>query len=288
VCALSLHNDDWHEGMSERIYAPGQVVYRQGTLGDFAYIIRDGRVELSHVGATGAGRVKVLGPGEIFGEMALVLNRRRFRTATAVEATVVDAVSRIEFLRTIGSDGDELQELVRRLLRSVRPCAPRPLAVEATAAEFAGLHDAPAGAPTPGQAMAPAVPILRAGPRLIELAPASDETARLLDAQCVAIERLPFRVGRRCADRELAPGAENDLTLWDERPYNLSRNHFVLRQDEAGLAVRDSSRLGTYVNGAHIWGWSNRQSVALEDGENEIVAGSDTSPFRFVLRLIPL
>ncbi len=255
-----LDIEDGYREIVERHFRPGEVIYRQGTAGDFAYILRRGRVALTHIATNGTETVETVAPGDVFGEMSIVLNRRRRYTATAVDDVLVDMIRRVDFLRMIGPNGEELRPLVQRLLRRIH----RP--------EID--YSPPPPPPAPGL------------PR-IELMPASEETAALLETERIVIDRLPFSVGRRSCEGEAPGGERNDLALWDERPYNLSRRHFVLGTSEEGVIIRDSSRLGTYINGIHIWGWSSRRWAPLEPGENEIVAGSDTSPFRFIVTLDP-
>ena len=79
-------------------FEPGQVVFREGDRGDWLYVVTDGEVEvLKGDGAGRATALRRLGPGECFGEIALVSNQPRSATVRAVCATNVLAVDREAF-----------------------------------------------------------------------------------------------------------------------------------------------------------------------------------------------
>jgi len=74
----------------------------------------------------------------------------------------------------------------------------------------------------------------------------------------------------------------NDLQLADTQPFHVSRNHFAIERGPDGVQVRDrGSSVGTIVNGVQIGGHHHVGTVPLAVGENEVVAGSPRSPFRF-------
>lgn len=77
--------------MPER-FAADQVVVRQGDRGDRLYLIVDGAVEVTVTGANGPVPLAVLGPGELFGEIALLSPSAR-RQATVTARTPVLALS---------------------------------------------------------------------------------------------------------------------------------------------------------------------------------------------------
>ena len=79
-------------------FEPGQVVFREGDRGDWLYVVTEGEVEvLKNGGAAEPTPLRRLGPGECFGEIALVSDRPRSATVRATCATNVLAVDREAF-----------------------------------------------------------------------------------------------------------------------------------------------------------------------------------------------
>ena len=115
---------------------------------------------------------------------------------------------------------------------------------------------------------------------LFGLTPAA--AAVFLPTRGLRLARLPFRVGRLPAAGEAQPVEVNDLQLSDTQPFNVSRNHFAIERGPDGVQVRDrGSYVGTIVNRVQIGGHHHVAFMPLAVGENEVVAGSPRSPFRF-------
>ena len=86
----------------ERRLAPNQEVFREGDPGDGVYFVKDGLVEISSLVGNGKRHVfSKLGDGEIFGEMAVLEQRPRSATATAVGEAEVYFIPRGEMLSLI-------------------------------------------------------------------------------------------------------------------------------------------------------------------------------------------
>lgn len=86
--------------VQERRFAAGQEIFREGSPGDGVYFVKSGLVEIS--AGTDARRVfSRLGPGEIFGEMAVIELLPRSATASAAPATEVYFLPRGEMLTFI-------------------------------------------------------------------------------------------------------------------------------------------------------------------------------------------
>ena len=85
-------------GVRREYFEPGQAVFQEGDRGDWLYVVTDGEVEvLKRNGGGTATSLRRLGPGECFGEIALVSDRPRTATVRAVTATNVLAVDREAF-----------------------------------------------------------------------------------------------------------------------------------------------------------------------------------------------
>ncbi len=115
---------------------------------------------------------------------------------------------------------------------------------------------------------------------LFGLTPAA--AAVFFPARALRLAHLPFRVGRLPVAGEAQPIEVNNLQLSDTTPFNVSRNHFAIERVPDGVQVHDrGSYVGTIVNGVQIGGHHHVAAVRLAVGENEVVAGSPRSPFRF-------
>ncbi|HEX6510646.1 MAG TPA: cyclic nucleotide-binding domain-containing protein [Chloroflexota bacterium] len=81
-----------------RTFRPGQTIVQEGHTGLGLYIIQSGRVQISMHSAQGERDIRVMGPGESFGEIALLDDRPRSATATAIDATTVVLLDKSQFL----------------------------------------------------------------------------------------------------------------------------------------------------------------------------------------------
>jgi MFS family permease len=98
---LSLPVLDQLARQLERVEAAaGSVIIREGEEGDRFYIVESGRVEATHAGSV----LSVSGPGEPFGEIALLRDVPRTATVTATEDTVLLALKRADFLTAVTGD----------------------------------------------------------------------------------------------------------------------------------------------------------------------------------------
>jgi signal transduction histidine kinase len=88
----------------ERTYPAGARIFTQNDPGDGVYIIRDGLVEIAHlIGERAFCVFSKFGPGEIFGEMAVIEDLPRSATTSAARETKVYFIPR-----------DEMAALLRR------------------------------------------------------------------------------------------------------------------------------------------------------------------------------
>ena len=91
------------DAVQRRRYAPGEVLFREGDMGEAVYLLRRGTVKLSKVDLGGHEKtLALLRPPEFFGEMAPLSDGTRSATAAAADEVV-----------TMLLFGDDFQRLMR-------------------------------------------------------------------------------------------------------------------------------------------------------------------------------
>jgi len=85
------------QGVSHEHFEPGQEVFHQGDIGDRIYIITSGRAEVIKQEVDREIGLAHLGPGEYFGEMALLNQTTRNATVRCSEAMDVLSIPKREF-----------------------------------------------------------------------------------------------------------------------------------------------------------------------------------------------
>ena len=116
----------------------------------------------------------------------------------------------------------------------------------------------------------------------VRFAAARPDIIRQIGKDSMTIDMFPFLIGRQSSRTSEAMGPPVSLAISDNQPFQLSRRHFMIDQDEDGIIVRDcGSHNGTIVNGALLGGSSIGFRAVLVPGENEIIAGTLISPFQF-------
>ena len=83
--------------LTRRPVSAGEVFVREGEPGHLFYLVADGELEVS----IGGEYVRTLGPGDGFGEIALLRDGLRTATVTACEPGVLYALERAPFLEAV-------------------------------------------------------------------------------------------------------------------------------------------------------------------------------------------
>jgi len=101
---------------SERLkYAVGQVMFNAGDMGDAAYIVIEGSIEISVPTPGGPIVVNKLGRNDIIGEIAIFGDVPRTATATALTPVETLKISKELFEKVIRENPDAALELIRVL-----------------------------------------------------------------------------------------------------------------------------------------------------------------------------
>ena len=107
--------------MRSRRYARGEVIFLEGDEGTALCLIAEGRIRIQLTGTDGREVViNVYGPGEIFGELALLDGEPRSADAIAQEASRVFWLQRDDFVAFLDSHPRAAMTMLASLSRRLR------------------------------------------------------------------------------------------------------------------------------------------------------------------------
>ena len=127
ACGLFGHADDatvaaLAAALRIRRFRKGETVFHQGDPGDALFIMASGSVKVVLPSDEGAepAIVAVLGPGEFFGELAILDGAAHSATIVAVEPTETLVLHRDAFLRLIDTEPELRRALLASLATEIR------------------------------------------------------------------------------------------------------------------------------------------------------------------------
>lgn len=280
--------------MTDRQFTDGEMIYRTGDPADGVYRIRSGGVRLHRNGGGFQPETPDLGADTVFGGDGFLIGETRDTDAVAVGDVVVEFLRRNEFLAILAVQPHLLSPLFEPVFDLVRAAtAVAPDAQADTAQSYTPQPDTSqpdTSQPDTSRPVANAE-IDSAGFETTGPVPGNLEIRIIADgrrlksavgADEVYVRQLPFRIGRAASGEGKDTYGDVHLAIEDARPFNLSRRHFSIEEEDGALVVRDSgSYHGTTLNGQILGGEGRPLSAPLMTGESELVAGRPDSPFRF-------
>ena len=106
-----------------REYAEGEWIVRQGETGNCMFVIQSGKVEIFREENGREVQLRIAGPNEFFGEMALVENDVRSASVRAMEPARILHVDKRTFLRRVHEDPSLAYRVMESLAHEIRRLA---------------------------------------------------------------------------------------------------------------------------------------------------------------------
>lgn len=103
-----------------RFYIDGEVVARQGEVGECLYVVQDGEVEIVREDGDAAVVLRSARRNELLGEMAIFEHRPRSATIRAKGRARVLTLDKRNFLRRINEDPSLAFRMIETMSRRVR------------------------------------------------------------------------------------------------------------------------------------------------------------------------
>jgi len=96
-------------------YTVGTVLFQEGDAGTELFVVRQGKVQISRRINNKDHIITVVGDGNFFGEMSLLLNRPRSATATVTEPAECLVFDQVTFLRMIATQSQITLRIMKNL-----------------------------------------------------------------------------------------------------------------------------------------------------------------------------
>ena len=107
--------------LDRKTFQAGQPIFEQGELGESAFIIQEGEVQILRTSEDGRETILgTIGKGGIFGEMALVDDQPRMASALATMGTTVIVVSQEVFNDKLRKTDPFIRGLLNIFVDSIR------------------------------------------------------------------------------------------------------------------------------------------------------------------------
>jgi len=101
-------------------FADGETIVSEGVVSNNAYIIMEGKVNVTKKVDKKTVLINTLKMGEVFGEMGLISQALRSASVVAVGNVTIGVIERADFEKVVGQLPEDVQAIVRALVDRLR------------------------------------------------------------------------------------------------------------------------------------------------------------------------
>jgi CRP-like cAMP-binding protein len=106
---------------SRLVFYPGDLVFSEGDEAGWAYLVQSGKIEIFTMKPDGSEyTLALLGPGRLFGEMALIDELPRMASARAIEMTTLVLISNEILSKSLENAPPLVLELIHNISNNLR------------------------------------------------------------------------------------------------------------------------------------------------------------------------
>lgn len=103
-----------------KTYPKGALIFSEGEIGEHVYLIQSGKIRVFKIIGGQDKTLAILGPGDFFGEMAIIERKPRSASAEAVVDSKLLVLDQRTFEELIKSNGEIALKVIRRLVSRLR------------------------------------------------------------------------------------------------------------------------------------------------------------------------
>ncbi|MDQ5986951.1 MAG: hypothetical protein CSYNP_02687 [Syntrophus sp. SKADARSKE-3] len=256
-------------------YSAGDYVIRHGELGDDIFVLLVGKAEALKHDQTGQPYVIAsIKPGQAFGEIAFIMEEPRDISVRALTDIEVEIINPRIFAELYDLDiGRHIRPIIQAFSERLRNSYSRISEIE--------FQEKIRALKSPESCLHVDVTII----------PETEHSRKAMNGlKEQKIEKMPFYIGRHSFRRSDMLFHANELFLFDQIPYSVSRSHcaIVSVMNEIYFVDRGST-LGSIVNNVRIGGAPNTpKKILLKAGKNDVfLGGPDKSAYAFTILIKP-
>ncbi len=250
----------------ELLIKAGDTIYEQSSVSEGAYIIVDGRVQISNMADEETQIIATLDAGSLLGEVGAIENTPRSVTAKALTNCKLLFIESNTFLR-IFKDGDPLVRYI----------------IETLANRLRTTYSSEDESQTTDGTSPLATQLSNSDTLLIA---ADSPAVKSVMPRPIKVKTMPFKVGNSSSQDPMAATTNTELKLPLYKYRSLSDEHFEIIERGSEIWVRDlGSKHGTIVNSNIISRFGEEGVAHLHIGLNRIVVGSSDSSIRFLVHV---
>lgn len=108
------------EKLERRVYQKGQTIFREGEVGDVAFLLEGGLVTIRKSNGIEEVPIGIIEVGGLFGEMALIDDEPRMASAFAARQSTCVIIPILEFRRKLGKADPLIRALLEIFVKSLR------------------------------------------------------------------------------------------------------------------------------------------------------------------------
>jgi len=246
--------------MEEKEFSAGEVIFSEGDVPDFAYIILSGKVELLSYHQGNEVQTLVLEAGKVVGELAVFdSNSLRPHTARVLESATLACIALDEFSSLTAQCPDAIKPFINFAFSRIKA--------------------------TKTSSKAPTIAVSEGDVAKIVISPASERMKSQFKPIEIAGNNLPFKIGGYPEGGE--KNRRDQLHLYilaQANPLRVSRQQCEIATENKGLYINDlGSRFCTTVNGVTIGRGHGTYSAPLKKGDNEVILGAKDGDYKLLV-----
>jgi CRP-like cAMP-binding protein len=253
-------------------YAKGDLIFQEGDKSDDIYLIKSGKVECIKKHDNGKEFVfEILSTGDVFGELGIILARKRDFCTKAATDVELDVINPRLFSTLLDADmNDIIPPIVQSYAKRIREYEAMIIELRTGKEEDGSEEEFIEQSPEDGES------------RVYLEAISKRALIALHGEQRIEATIFPYRVGRYSRRRSDALFHKNELYMHDKYPFNISRSHFSILRKKEGVYFQDfGSWHGSEINGEKIIDPGKKNKVLLKRGENIIQLGNKDADLVF-------